>query len=311
MPQDGWFRRKSLFGHTPTGSQASSVPEGVATKCARCGQILFTKDFEKNLKVCPHCGFHHKLSAEERINFTVEPNTFVPFFDEIASLDPLHFPEYQAKLKKGIAQTGLLDGFRVGTAVIERVPVVLGVTEFTLFMGGSMGSVAGEKIVRAIDLAIERRLPVVFFTVSGGARMQEGLLSLMQMAKTSAAIARLAKEKLPFLVVLTDPTIGGVLASYASLGDILIAEPEAKMGLAGARVSAQASTQKAPEGYQSAEWQLKHGHIDQVVARKDLPTTISTLLSLLNCRRLPDDPADAGESVSYATAFSSNGGNHA
>jgi len=140
--------------------------------------------------------------------------------------------------------------------------------------------------VRAMDVAIERRLPVVFFTVSGGARMQEGLLSLMQMAKTSAAAARLAHEKLPFIVVMTDPTIGGVLASYASLGDILIAEPEAKMGLAGSRVAAQASNQKAPEGYQSAEWQLEHGHIDQVVARKDLPSTIATLLSLLNCRQL-------------------------
>jgi len=286
MPQEGWFRRKSLFGHSPAGSQASPVPEGVATKCARCSQILFTKDFEKNLKVCPHCGFHHKVSAEERIQYTVEPNSFVPLFDDLRSLDPLNFPEYQAKLKKGIAATGLQDGFRVGTAVIERVPVVLGVTEFTLFMGGSMGAVAGEKIVRAMDVAIERRLPVVFFTVSGGARMQEGLLSLMQMAKTSAAAARLAHEKLPFIVVMTDPTIGGVLASYASLGDILIAEPEAKMGLAGSRVAAQASNQKAPEGYQSAEWQLEHGHIDQVVARKDLPSTIATLLSLLNCRQL-------------------------
>lgn len=291
MPQEGWFRRKSLIGHNTVTAQANPVPEGVATKCARCSQILFTKDFEKNLKVCTHCGFHHKLTAEERISYTVEAGSFSPLYDGLRSLDPLHFPDYAAKIKKGSEATGLLDGFRIGTAIIERVPVMLGVTDF-LFIGGTMGSVAGEKVVRAMEESIRRRLPLVIFVVSGGARMQEGLVSLMQMATTSAAAARLSAERLPFLIILSDPTTGGVLASYATLGDILIAEPGAMIGLAGARVSAQASGGKAPDDYQTAEWQLKHGHIDQIVPRKDLPKSISTLLRLLGSDRLPDIPSE-------------------
>ncbi len=286
MPPDGWFRRKSKFPVAPAAESAALVPDGVATKCAHCGEILFTKEFEKNLKVCPACGFHHKLTAHERIAYTVDEGSWEELSEGLRSVDPLGFAEYPAKLAKSVAATGLGDGSVIGTATVSGVPLVLGVTDFR-FMGGSMGSVAGEKIVRAMEEGIARRLPVVLFTASGGARMQEGLLSLMQMAKTSAAAARLAEAKLPYVVVMTDATMAGVLASYASLGDVHLAEPGATIGFAGARVVAQATVQKPPEDYQTAEWQLAHGQIDAVVARRDLPQTLATLLSLLTGR-----PAD-------------------
>jgi acetyl-CoA carboxylase carboxyl transferase subunit beta len=287
MPPDGWFRKKPKFPHLPASSSAAQVPDGVATKCARCGQILFTKDFEKNLKVCPHCGFHHKLTASERIAYTVDEGSWREFAQNLRSVDSLHFKDYASKLEKAQLTTGLTDGAVVGTATVDGVPLVLGVTDFH-FVGGSMGSVAGEKFVRAVETAIDRRLPFVVFTASGGARMQEGLLSLMQMGKTAAACARLADARLPYIVVMTDPTMAGVLASYASLGDVHLAEPGATIGFAGARVSAQASGQKPPADYQTAEWQLAHGHIDQIVARRDIPNVLATLLRLLTA-----GPSDA------------------
>jgi acetyl-CoA carboxylase carboxyl transferase subunit beta len=284
MPPDGWFRRKSKFAPAPAAESAAQVPEGVATKCIRCGEILFTKDFEKNLKVCPSCGFHHKLTSEERIAYTVDEGTWHEIFANLASTNPLSFPDYEAKLEKAVNATGVNDSFRVGLAQISGRPLVLGVADFH-FMAGSMGSVHGEKVARAMEEGVARRLPVVIFTATGGgARMQEGLLSLMQMAKTAAAAARLAEAKLPYIVVLTDSTMAGVLASYGSLGDIHLAEPGATIGFAGARVVAQATVQKPPEGYQTAEWQLEHGHIDAVVARRDLPTTLASLLTLLSGR---------------------------
>ncbi|MBV9849601.1 MAG: acetyl-CoA carboxylase carboxyl transferase subunit beta, partial [Armatimonadetes bacterium] len=245
MPPDGWFRRKSKFPPAPAAESAAAVPEGVATKCAHCNQILFTKDFEKNLKVCPQCGFHHKLTAPERIAYTADEGSWRPLFETLRATDPLGFKDYQDKLDERERATGMTDGVQVGLASVGGVPVVLGVTDFR-FIGGSMGSVSGEKITRAMEEGIARRLPVVLFTASGGARMHEGLLSLMQMAKTSAAAARLAEARLPYIVVMTDPTMAGVLASYASLGDLLLAEPGATIGFAGARVSAQAATQKPP-----------------------------------------------------------------
>lgn len=280
MPPEGWFRRKSKFPQAPATQSAAQVPEGVAIKCARCGQILFTKDFEKNLKVCPHCGFHHKMTAWERIEATVDEGSWSELAAGLRSTDPLGFKDYAAKLEKGVATTGLADGVVIGTAAIGGVPIILGVADFG-FMGGSMGSVAGEKIVRAMEEGIARRLPVVLFATSGGARMQEGLLSLMQMAKTSAACARLSEAGLPYIVVMTDPTMAGVLAAYASLGDVLLAEPQSTIGFAGARVVAQAGAQKPPADYQTAEWQLAHGQIDQIVARRDLPQKLTRLLRLL------------------------------
>ncbi len=287
MPPDGWFRRKSKFSPAPAAQTVAQVPEGVATKCAGCGEILFTKDFEKNFKVCTVCGFHHKLTADERVAYTVDEGSWQELFAGLRSTDPLHFKEYESKLAKSVQVTGLADGVVVGTASVGGVPLVLGVTDFR-FMGGSMGSVAGEKVARAMEEGVARRLPVVLFTASGGARMQEGLLSLMQMAKTSAAAARLAEAKLPYLVVMTDATMAGVLASYASLGDVHLAEPGALIGFAGARVVAQATVQKPPEGYQTAEWQLERGQIDAVVARRDLPQTLATLLILLAGRAETD-----------------------
>ena len=302
MPPDGWFRRKSKFAPAPAAQSAAQVPEGVATKCARCGEILFTKDFEKNLKVCPACGFHHKLTAEERIAYTADEGSWSELAAGLRSTDPLQFEEYPGKLAKSVQATGLADGVVIGTASVQGLPLVLGVTDFR-FMGGSMGSVAGEKIVRAMEEGIARRLPVVLFTASGGARMQEGLLSLMQMAKTAAAAARLAEANLPYLVVMTDATMAGVLASYASLGDIHLAEPGATIGFAGARVVAQATVQKPPEDYQTAEWQLAHGHIDAVVARRDLPQTLATLLTLLSgrCADVPTHAPSPGRNGTNGT----------
>lgn len=285
MPPEGWFRRKSKFPPAPAAKSAAAVPEGVATKCVQCHQILFTKDFEKNLKVCPHCGFHHKLTAPERIAYTVDEDSWQPLHESLRSIDPLGFKDYAGKLQQLEETTGLADGMQIGVAAIQGLPLVLGVSDFR-FIGGSMGSVAGEKVVRAMEEGVARRLPVVLFPASGGARMHEGLLSLMQMAKTSAAAARLAEAHLPYIVVMTDPTMAGVLASYASLGDLLLAEPGATIGFAGARVAAQASAQKPPADYQTSEWQMSHGQLDQVVARRDLPQTLATLLRLL-CQR-PD-----------------------
>ena len=284
MPPDGWFRRRSKFPPAPAAEGAAAVPEGVATKCVHCGQILFTKDFEKNLKVCPHCGFHHKLTALERVACTADEGSWRPLHAHLRACDPLGFKDYQAKLDTLQASTGLTDGVQIGLATIQDVPIVLGVTDFR-FIGGSMGSVSGEKIARAMEEGVARRLPVVLFTASGGARMHEGLLSLMQMAKTAAAAARLAEARLPYIVVMTDPTMAGVLASFASLGDVHLAEPGATIGFAGARVSAQASASKPPADYQTAEWQLAHGHIDQVVPRRDLPAALAGLLLLLGSRR--------------------------
>jgi acetyl-CoA carboxylase carboxyl transferase subunit beta len=302
MASDGWFRKRSKFSTDVAGEVAKAVPDGVATKCTRCGQILFTRDFEKNLKVCPQCGFHHRLSADERLAYTADDGSFVPFAENLAAADPLAFPDYKVKLDKGLRVTGSSSGMRVGTARVRGVQCILCVADFG-FVGGSMGSVEGEVLVRALETGMERALPVVVFTASGGARMQEGLIALMQMAKTSAAVAAFARRRLPYIVVMTDPTIGGVLASYASLGDVILAEPGALIGFAGARVAAQVSVQKPPDGYQTAEWALSRGQIDQVVHRRDLPETISSLLMMLGSHAgRPLDPVQriSGEMLTEA-----------
>ena len=291
MPSDGWFRKKSRFSQVPAKT-AAEVPEGVATKCGSCGRVIFTREFEKNFKVCADCGHHHRLTAEERIAYTVDTDSFVPLWDDLRSVDPLQFPDYSAKIEKSRGVTGLEDGFRTGLADVGGIPVVIGVTDFR-FIGGSLGSVAGEKILRAMEEGARLNRPVVLFTASGGARMFEGLLALMQMAKTSAAAARLAEAGIPYISVLTDPTTGGVLASYAMLGDIILAEPGALVGFAGARVAAQVSVQKPPDGYQTAEWQLSRGQVDQVVARRDLPVALSSILSLLGFVSRPAEETPA------------------
>lgn len=253
------------------------VKPDVFLRCQKCSKVLFSKEFVRNLKVCPHCAHHHKLSAEERIAFTFDEGSFTELDHDLRSLDPLDFPDYGEKLRRGEKATGKLDSMVRGTATLESNPVSIAVADFA-FMGGSMGSVAGEKVTRTLELAANDLIPAIIFTASGGARMQEGLISLMQMAKTSAACEFLSEKGVPFFCVFTDPTMAGVLASYASLADIILAEPGATVGFAGARVSAQAGVSSVPKNFQTSEYNLEHGMIDKVVHRKDVRDTLATLV---------------------------------
>lgn len=253
------------------------VPDGLWSKCPQCGEISFARDVERNLQVCPKCSYHHRLKASERLALTVDEGSFEELDTDVTSVNPLCFPDYPEKLARDVAKTGLSDGMLTGRARIEGAPLLIGIADFG-FMGGSMGSVTGEKIARTMERAERERLPVVLFTASGGARMQEGLLSLMQMAKTSAAAARLDRAAVPYIVVLTHPTTGGVYASYASLGDVILAEPGATVAFAGRRVGNQDIGIKLPDDFQTSEFQFRCGMIDRVVPRKDLRTTLGKLL---------------------------------
>ncbi len=276
----------------PSTVQASSTNDAkprlptngnLAVKCPKCKEILYGRDWEKNLKVCSRCGYHFKLTAYERIELLVDPGSFVEADADIVSVDPLNFimrsQSYAGKLDEERQKSGLNEGVVSGHATIENRPLVLAIMDFQ-FMGGSMGSVVGEKITRAIELGIERHTPVLIASTSGGARMQEGLYSLMQMAKTSAALARLGEARLPFYSLLTDPTTGGVTASFAMLGDVTIAEPGALIAFAGPRVIEQFMHVKLPEGTVNSEFALQHGMIDAVVHRRDLRQTLARLLRL-------------------------------
>ncbi len=272
MSRGRWFGRRARN----TGAM-ESVPEGIATKCNKCAAILFARDFERNLKVCTKCGHHHRLNARERLDITVDENSFEEMDGGVASKDPLKFPGYAEKLANSRAATGLTDAIVTGIGQIDGRRAVLGVSDFG-FVGGSMGCAVGEKIARAIETAIEQRLPVIMFTASGGARMHEGLLALMQMAKTSAAAAGLDKARLPYIVVLTDPTTGGVFASYATLGDIILAEPGATIGFAGRRVGNQDVGVRLPDNFQTSEFQWEHGMVDRIVPRRELKPALSAVL---------------------------------
>lgn len=244
-------------------------------RCSKCKKVLLTKEFERNLHVCPYCGYHHRVSAAQRIEMTFDAGSFVEMDADMYSVDPLEFPEYKDKLAAARAKTGRYDPIVRGRASIESISVAAAVSDFA-FMGGSMGSVAGEKITRTLELAADEKMPAVIFCATGGARMQEGLLSLMQMAKTAAACQRLSRIA-PFICVFTDPTMAGILASYASLADIIIAEPNALVGFAGARVAAQASGGgKLPENFQTSEFNFEHGMIDKVVKRKEIRSTLAS-----------------------------------
>lgn len=272
MARGGWFSRPSRNG----GSQ--KVPDGLWSKCSNCAEISFAKDVERNLNCCPKCNFHHRLSVQARLALTVDEGSFEEINAAVVSEDPLGFPDYPAKLERDQAKTNLKDGMTTGRARIEGKPLILGIADFG-FMGGSMGSVAGEKIVRAMETGEKERLPVVVFSASGGARMQEGLFSLMQMAKTSAGAARLDRAAVPYIVVLTHPTTAGVYASYASLGDIILAEPGATVGFAGLRVGNQSLGVKLPDDFQTSEFQFRCGMVDRVVPRKEIRTTLAKLLA--------------------------------
>ena len=253
-------------------------------ECLGCNDNIYIADLEKNLRVCPHCDYHFRTSAKQRINQLLEEGTFIEHDKNLIGTDPLKFKDskkYKERLrnsyKKGITSEAVI----AGSGQIKNHPVEICFFEFS-FMGGSMGVVAGEKITRSIERAINNQTSLIILSCSGGARMQEGILSLMQMAKTSAALSKLAKERLPYISILTDPTTGGVSASFAMLGDIILAEPGALIGFAGPRVIEQTIQQKLPDGFQRAEFLLDHGLIDQVVHRKDLKNTLSQILSFCN-----------------------------
>lgn len=248
-------------------------------KCPRCGTILITKELEKNLKVCKSCQYHFSMSAPDRIQSLVDDGRFFEYDADLISMDPLQFPNYEDKVKLDIEKTKLNEAVMTGEGTMGGYPAVIGVMD-SRFRMGSMGSVVGEKIARAAIRATKKRYPFILFSASGGARMQEGVLSLMQMAKTSAALERMHREKVLFVSVLTNPTTGGVSASFSSLGDINIAEPEALIGFAGRRVIEQTVRQQLPDDFQTAEFLLKHGQLDQVVPRGEMREMLTRILDL-------------------------------
>jgi acetyl-CoA carboxylase carboxyl transferase subunit beta len=254
-------------------------PDGFL-QCAKCKKILFSKDFEQNLRVCTQCGHHHRLPARMRIELTFDPGSFHELDAQLRSVDPLDFPDYRDKLQTAQERTDAQDSMISGRAQLDGVPVSVAVADFS-FMGGSMGSVAGEKVARTLERAADERAPAIIFCASGGARMQEGLISLMQMAKTTAAAQRCSSSGVPYIAVFTDPTMAGVLASYASIADVILAEPKALVGFAGARVSRQAGVMKVPDDFQTAEFLLAHGMLDRIVPRKEMRATLSLLVRTL------------------------------
>lgn len=256
-----------------------NIPSGMWIKCSGCGKILYKRDLEENFKICPQCGKHYRMSAKERIDLIVDTGTFREMDRDMKTLNPLDFPEYSEKIKSSQEASELNEAVVTGIGKIYGKDAVIGIMD-SKFMMGSMGSVVGEKLTRAIERATKERLPVIIFTASGGARMQEGMFSLMQMAKTSAAIARHNEEGLLYIAMLTDPTTGGVTASFAMLGDIILSEPQVLIGFAGRRVIEQTIKQKLPEGFQSAEFLLEHGFIDKIVNRNELKKTLYRILDI-------------------------------
>ncbi|MEP7151489.1 MAG: acetyl-CoA carboxylase, carboxyltransferase subunit beta [Nitrospira sp.] len=273
-----WFKKGKTDEAEPP--KRSKVAEGMWLKCNHCREIVYRKEVDRNNKVCPKCDYHFPISVIERINLLVDLGTFKEWDADLEPQDPLQFQDtrsYKDRIKAQQEKTGRKDAMVIGQGAINGRKVVLCVFDFG-FMGGSMGSVVGEKICRAVDRALEGRLPLILVTASGGARMQEGILSLMQMAKTSAAVAKLGEAKLPFVSILADPTFGGVTASIAMLGDVIIAEPKALIGFAGPRVIEQTIKQQLPDQFQRAEFLLDHGMIDMIVERKQLKEAVSTLV---------------------------------
>ncbi len=274
-----WFKKgKAAESDAPKRSKSA---EGMWLKCNHCREIVYRKEVDRNNKVCPKCDYHFPISVIERINLLVDLGSFKEWDAELEPQDPLSFQDtrsYKDRIKAQQEKTGRKDAMVIGEGAINGRKVALCVFDFG-FMGGSMGSVVGEKICRAVDRALAGKLPLILVTASGGARMQEGILSLMQMAKTSAAIAKLGEAKLPFVSILADPTFGGVTASVAMLGDVIIAEPKALIGFAGPRVIEQTIKQQLPDQFQRAEFLLEHGMIDMIVERKQLKEAVSTLVS--------------------------------
>jgi acetyl-CoA carboxylase carboxyl transferase subunit beta len=275
-----WFRKTKKPKPIRMDRPRSNVPEGLWVKCDSCKEIVYSRDLDRNLKVCPHCGHHFRIDARARIALLLDEPEPRELFAGISPTDPLSFRDtkrYRDRLKSYQQAVGERDAVIVVQGAIEEIPVVLAAMEYR-FMGGSMGSVVGEKITRAAERAVDRKVPLIVVSASGGARMQEGVLSLMQMAKISAALSRLRTARLPYLSVLTDPTTGGVTASFAMLGDLNIAEPGALIGFAGPRVIEQTIRQSLPEGFQRSEFLLDHGFLDLVVKRAELKETLARCL---------------------------------
>ncbi len=264
-------------------SERRTVPEGLWIKCPACESVLYKTDLEQNLNVCPKCTHHHRIGARARLDAFLDPEGRYEIGQEVLPVDALKFKDskkYPERLKSALESTGETDALVVFGGAVMSVPLVAACFEFD-FMGGSMGSVVGERFVRGVENAIEQKVPFVCFTATGGARMQEGLLSLLQMAKTNAALTHLAKAGLPYISVLTDPTMGGVSASFAFVGDVVIAEPKALVGFAGPRVIENTVREKLPEGFQRAEFLLGKGALDMIVDRRELRPTVARLLAML------------------------------
>jgi acetyl-CoA carboxylase carboxyl transferase subunit beta len=259
------------------------MPEGVWIKCKKCGATLYQKAFEENLHVCKECGWHSPIAARRRVELLLDEGTFVECWSDLSPRDFLGFVDkepYPDKVAKTMKKTGEIEAALAGRGLVDGRPISLCVLDFT-FMGGSMGSVVGEKVTRAIEFGAEERLPVVVVSSSGGARMHEGAISLMQMAKTSAALERLGRKGVPFVSVLTDPTTGGVTASFAALGDVILAEPDALIGFAGPRVIQETLRTELPEGFQRSEFLLEHGFVDRIVPRHELKALLARFIDLL------------------------------
>ncbi len=271
----GFFKKRSV---DDLGEKKKDMPEGLWTKCPSCAESLFEQALVKNLRVCTSCGYHFTISSGERLASLVDEGTFEEMDLHIDSVDALGFKGYMDKVKAYQAKTGLKEAVVTGRASIEGIPVLLAIMDFR-FLGASMGSVVGEKITRAIEADTADRKPVIVFSDSGGARMHEGILSLMQMAKTSGALARHSQASLPYISVLTHPTTGGVTASFATLGDIIIAEPKCMIGFAGPRVVKETTHADLPPGFQTAEFMMQHGLVDLIIERKDMRAKLAGILS--------------------------------
>src|SRR3954470_8621359 len=264
-------------------NERRSVPEGLWIKCPSCETVLYKNDLEQNQNVCPTCGHHHRMSARARLNAFLDAEGRYEVGQEVLPVDPLKFKDsrkYPERLKEALENTGETDALVVMGGAVHSISVVAAAFEFD-FMGGSMGSVVGERFVRGVETAVEQKVPFVCFTATGGERMQEGLLTLMQMAKTNASLTRLAKARLPYISVLTDPTMGGVSASFAFVGDIVVAEPKALIGFAGPRVIENTVREKLPEGFQRAEFLLQSGAIDMIVDRREMRSTVARAIAML------------------------------
>lgn len=273
------LRFQEVIQKRPVQAKPVDIPDGVFTQCEQCNSAIYKEDLIKNLDVCPYCGFHFKINAKTRIAYTLDENSFVEIDSNIESKNPLDMPDYDDKLAKGKRMSKMNEAFVSGHGTIDGMNVAFGVLD-SYFMMGSMGSAVGEKVTRLIEYAAEQRLPLIIFSASGGARMQEGILSLMQMAKTSGALNKMDMEGLLFVSVMTNPTTGGVAASFASLGDINIAERSSLIGFAGARVIKQTIGQDLPSGFQTDAFQLAKGQVDLVVLRREMKQTLSNLLKL-------------------------------